>query len=163
MASQLSKAAASTLTKAANPTRSINAVVVSAGLMKKTVKVSVGEQKWNKHIRKYFNGTKHLLVHDPRSSLREGDIISIAPGWRVSKRVHHVVESIIAPFGEPIEARPPVPTYEERMAERIEKKRIKDERRLAKSLEGLSVDTKEEEGEGEGVDGSAVENQSQKV
>ncbi|RFU27894.1 hypothetical protein B7463_g8443, partial [Scytalidium lignicola] len=133
MATKLPKLA-STLTRAAKPTRNINAVVVSAGLMHKTVKVRIGEQKWNKHVRKHFNGAKHLLVHDPRSSLREGDIVSIAPGWRVSKNVHHVVESIIAPFGEPIEARPPVPTEEERVAEREEKKRRKDERRLAQML-----------------------------
>lgn len=33
-------------------TRQTNAVVVSAGLMEKTVKVRVGVQKWNKHIGK---------------------------------------------------------------------------------------------------------------
>jgi hypothetical protein len=38
------------LAKAA--TRQINAVVVSAGLMQKTVKVRVGEQQWNGHIKK---------------------------------------------------------------------------------------------------------------
>lgn len=31
---------------------SINAVVVSSGLMAKTVKVRIGVQKWNNHIRK---------------------------------------------------------------------------------------------------------------
>lgn len=34
------------------PGRDITAVVVSAGLMQKTVKVRVGTQKWNSHIRK---------------------------------------------------------------------------------------------------------------
>jgi hypothetical protein len=33
-------------------TRQINAVVVSAGLMQKTVKVRIGVQQWNAHIRK---------------------------------------------------------------------------------------------------------------
>jgi hypothetical protein len=37
---------------AASASRQINAVVVSAGLMEKTVKVRVGVQKWNNHIRK---------------------------------------------------------------------------------------------------------------
>jgi small subunit ribosomal protein S17 len=46
--------------------------------------------------------------------------------------VHHVVNSIIAPFGEPIEARPPIPTEEERLAERLRKRMAKDERRGAK-------------------------------
>jgi small subunit ribosomal protein S17 len=149
----------------ASASHQINAVVVSSGLMNKTVKVRVGVQKWNKHIQKVcsqslvyliltfneynisygrwerwkyiltlprpqdFNHTSHLLVHDPASSLRTGDIISISPGWRVSKNVHHVVKHIIAPFGEPIEARPPVPTEEERLEMRIVKRRAKVNRR----------------------------------
>lgn len=40
-----------------------------------------------------------------------------------------MVSSIIAPFGPPIEERPPVPTAEERIAERERKKAEKDERR----------------------------------
>jgi hypothetical protein len=32
--------------------RVINAVVLTAGLMQKTVKVRIGGQKWNKHVRK---------------------------------------------------------------------------------------------------------------
>jgi hypothetical protein len=42
----------SALKVAASASRQINAVVVSAGLMEKTVKVRVGVQKWNNHIRK---------------------------------------------------------------------------------------------------------------
>jgi small subunit ribosomal protein S17 len=42
------------------------------------------------------------------------------------------VNSIVAPFGDPIEARPPVPTEEERIAEREGKKAMKVERRSAK-------------------------------
>jgi hypothetical protein len=72
------------------------------------------------------------MVHDPASSLRTGDIISISSGWRVSKNVHHVVRSILAPFGEPIEARPPVPTEEERMAERVAKQAAKIARKQAR-------------------------------
>ena len=77
----------------------------------------------------YFSRHESLLVHDPRSSLRAGDIIEISPGWRVSKDVRHVVNKIIAPFGEPIEARPPIPTVEERIEERLRKKAEKDARR----------------------------------
>lgn len=72
------------------------------------------------------------MVHDPASSLRTGDIISISSGWRVSKNVHHVVRSILAPFGEPIEARPRVPTEEERMAERIARHAAKVSRKQAR-------------------------------
>jgi len=121
----------STQKLAASASRQINAVVVSACLMQKTVKVRIGQQKWNAHIRKHFNRSSHLLVHDPASSLRVGDIISISPGWRASKHVHHVVNSILAPFGEPIEARPPVPTPEERIAEREAKRKLKELRRRA--------------------------------
>lgn len=57
--------------------------------------------------------------------------------------MHHVVKQIIAPFGEPIEARPAVMTEEERVAERRAKREAKDGRRG----KGVVV-----EGEGEEVD-----------
>jgi small subunit ribosomal protein S17 len=155
--------------------RTLTAVVVSAGLMQKTVKVRIGTQQWNSHIRKvdaylpfplfcshaplsfqsftllvltpfnhitnsirlkHFNRATRLLVHDPASSLRTGDVIMIQPGWRVSKHVHHVVSSIIAPFGTPIEERPPVPTEEERLRERARRKAEKDARKLKRLAEG---------------------------
>jgi hypothetical protein len=78
------------------------------------------------------------MVHDPALSLRTGDVISISSGWRVSKNVHHVVRSILAPFGEPIEARPPVPTEEERMAERVAKSNAKMARKKAREAELLA-------------------------
>ncbi|KAF7876510.1 hypothetical protein EAF04_001600 [Stromatinia cepivora] len=53
-----------------------------------------------------FNTTTALLVHDHSSSLLTGDIISITPGFRTSKTIHHVVSSIIALFGTPISERP---------------------------------------------------------
>ncbi|OBT65711.1 hypothetical protein VE03_03374 [Pseudogymnoascus sp. 23342-1-I1] len=109
--------------------RVINAVVLTAGLMEKTVKVRVGVRKWNKHVQKYFNYPQTYLVHDPRSSLRAGDIIEISSGWRVSKSVRHVVSRIIAPFGEPIEARPSVMTEVERLEERRKKREAKDIRK----------------------------------
>lgn len=77
----------------------------------------------------YFNRHTSLLVHDARNSLRAGDIVEISPGWRVSKDVRHVVNKIIAPFGEPVEAREPIMTREEREAERINKKLSRDTRR----------------------------------
>ncbi|TVY13856.1 hypothetical protein LARI1_G007160 [Lachnellula arida] len=117
---------------AASASRQMNAVVVSSGLMAKTVKD--------------FNKTSHLLVHDPRSSLRTGDIISISSGWRVSKNVHHVVRKIVAPFGEPIEARPAVPSEEERLEERAAKRAAKEARR---SGGGMVEDEVEGEVKGE--------------
>jgi small subunit ribosomal protein S17 len=76
-------------------------------------------------------------VHDPRSSLRLGDVIAIEPGWRVSKHVRHVVSRIIAPFGDPIEARPPVPSLEERVEERERRRAEKEARRAARRREAL--------------------------
>lgn len=68
-------------------------------------------------------------MHDARNSLRTGDIVEISPGWRVSKDVRHVVNKIVAPFGEPIEKRAPIMTREEREAERVERKVGRDTRR----------------------------------
>jgi small subunit ribosomal protein S17 len=49
--------------------------------------------------------------------------------------VHHVVKSIVAPFGEPIEARPPIPSEEERIAEREAKRAAKAERKRLRMME----------------------------
>jgi small subunit ribosomal protein S17 len=73
--------------------------------------------------------------------LRLGDIVAIEPGWRVSKHVRHVVSRIIAPFGDPIEARPPVPSREEREAERARKKAEKDARRAERRAAASGEET----------------------
>ncbi|KAF4121576.1 small subunit ribosomal protein S17 [Geosmithia morbida] len=116
-------------------THELRGVVVSAGLMDKTVKVRVGGQKWNKIVHKWFADPKQYLVHDPNSSLRSGDVVSIRPGWPTSQHKRHVVKQIIAPHGVPIDQRPPVPTLEELIAEREAKKMAKDERRAARRQE----------------------------
>ncbi|RDA89704.1 hypothetical protein CP533_6801 [Ophiocordyceps camponoti-saundersi (nom. inval.)] len=116
-------------------THELHGIVVSAGLMQKTVKVRIGGQKWNQTINKWFSSPKHFLVHDPKSSLRTGDVVSIVPGWPTSKHKRHVVKQIIAPFGTPISERPPIPTSEERIAEREAKKAAKDKRRAAKRVQ----------------------------
>jgi small subunit ribosomal protein S17 len=71
-------------------------------------------------------------VHDPNDSLRTGDVVAITPGYRRSKQKRHVVKHIIAPSGTPIEARPPIPTEEERWAADTEKKAAKDARKAAR-------------------------------
>ncbi|KAH6844895.1 hypothetical protein B0I37DRAFT_378612 [Chaetomium sp. MPI-CAGE-AT-0009] len=110
--------------------RELHGVVVTAGLMDKTVKVRVGGQKWNGFLKKYFDDPKTHLVHDPNNSLRLGDVVAITPGWRVSKSKRHVVKHIIAPgSGVPIDAREPIPTEEERHAERAAQAVAKEERR----------------------------------
>ncbi|EON67917.1 hypothetical protein W97_07414 [Coniosporium apollinis CBS 100218] len=112
--------------------RTLNGVVVSAGKMQKTVKVRIAAQEWNKHIRKHLPAPYTVLVSDPSSSVREGDIIALASGWRASKTVRHVVTSIIAPFGPPLSARPALPTEAERMAARTAKRVEKDVRQAAR-------------------------------
>lgn len=72
------------------------------------------------------------MVHDPNTSLRTGDVVAIVPGWPTSQHKRHVIKQIIAPFGTPIEERPPVPTLEERIAEREAKTAAKQERRRAR-------------------------------
>lgn len=79
-----------------------------------------------------FTTPKTHLVHDPNSSLRTGDVVSIVPGWPTSQHKRHVIKQIIAPFGTPIEDRPPVPTEEDRIAQRDQKKAEKDARRDAR-------------------------------
>ncbi|PKS07064.1 hypothetical protein jhhlp_005661 [Lomentospora prolificans] len=113
-------------------TRELHGIVVSAGLMQKTVKVRVGGRKWNSQVQKWFSNPHQYLVHDPNSSLRTGDIVAIAPGWRSSRQKRHVVKHIIAPAGSAIEERPPVPSQEARIAEYEKKRAAKDERRAAR-------------------------------
>ncbi|KAK4099946.1 nucleic acid-binding protein [Parathielavia hyrcaniae] len=118
--------------------RELHGVVISAGLMDKTVKVRVGGQKWNSFLKKFFDDPKTHLVHDPNNSLRLGDVVAITPGWRTSQHKRHVVKHIIAPgAGVPIEGRPPVPTEEERLAERESRRHDKTERRTAKRMISL--------------------------
>ncbi|SPO01309.1 related to ribosomal protein [Cephalotrichum gorgonifer] len=131
-------------------TRELHGVVVSAGLMQKTVKVRVGGRKWNSQVQKWFSDPKQHLVHDPNSSLRLGDVVAITPGWRTSRTKRHVVKRIIAPASVPIEERPPVPTQDERIAAYEAKKSEKDRRRAArkeKGKEGNEISTKTPESE----------------
>ncbi|KAK4124202.1 nucleic acid-binding protein [Parathielavia appendiculata] len=115
--------------------RELHGVVISAGLMDKTVKVRVGGQKWNSFLKKFFDDPKTHLVHDPNNSLRLGDVVAITPGWRTSKSKRHVVKHIIAPgSGVPIEGRAPVPTEEERLAQKEAQRMEKIERRTAKKM-----------------------------
>jgi small subunit ribosomal protein S17 len=103
-------------------------VVVSAGKMTGAVKVRVAEQEWNKKFRKHFPAPKNYLVRDPNSSLVPGDVVRITSGHRTSKAIHHVVTAIIAPFGEPVEERPPVLTTEQLDEQKLKQRLLKDVR-----------------------------------
>ncbi|KAI0880995.1 nucleic acid-binding protein [Annulohypoxylon maeteangense] len=126
MATEVAAAAANTTRHLA---KEMLGVVVSAGLMDKTVKVKLGGFRWEPRVQKYFKEPRFKLVHDPRNSVRQGDIVAITPTWRVSQHVRHVVKHIIAPYGDPIDERPPIPSLEDRIAEAAAKRAAKDERR----------------------------------
>ncbi|KAI1087744.1 nucleic acid-binding protein [Rostrohypoxylon terebratum] len=139
MATEVAAAAASTTRQIV---KEMLGVVVSAGLMDKTVKVKLGGFRWEPRVQKYFKEPRFKLVHDPRNSVRQGDIVAITPTWRVSQHVRHVVKHIIAPYGEPIDERPPIPTLEERVAEAAAKRAAKDERRaLLKQIQAATRKT----------------------
>ncbi|KAJ4387999.1 hypothetical protein N0V93_008602 [Gnomoniopsis smithogilvyi] len=124
------QAAKSVVAAAARRTgRTATGVVVSAGLAEKTAKVRVGGEIWNQKVKKYFKSPEKHLVHDPNNSLRTGDVVEIVSGWRTSKMKRFVVNRIIAPFGPPIEERPPVPTPEEREATHALRTKMKKERK----------------------------------
>ncbi|KAI1406340.1 nucleic acid-binding protein [Hypoxylon fuscum] len=126
MASEVAAAAANAVRYAG---KEMYGIVVSAGLMDKTVKVRLGGLRWEPRVQKWFKEPRYKLVHDPRNSVRQGDVVAITSSWRVSQHVRHVVKHIIAPYGEPIDEREAVPTLEERVAEKAAKRAAKDERR----------------------------------
>ncbi|KAI0399104.1 hypothetical protein F4802DRAFT_590986 [Xylaria palmicola] len=106
--------------------KEMHGIVVSAGLMDKTVKVRLGGQRWEQRVHKWFKQPRYKLVHDPRNSLRQGDVVAITTSWRESQHVRHVVKHIIAPYGPAIDERPPIPTMGERAAERAARRQAKD-------------------------------------
>lgn len=116
--------------------------VVSAGRMDRTVRVAHRHTTWDKQIGKFYPRVTTYLVSDPRNSLREGDVIEFSSGYPKGRRVHHVVERIIAPFGLSVEERPAVLSREERDMERSLKRAAKLQRRAerrAPSQEGGNV------------------------
>ncbi|PYH94713.1 nucleic acid-binding protein [Aspergillus ellipticus CBS 707.79] len=109
--------------------------VTTVGRMDRTVRVSHRHNVWDSYIGKNYPKETTFLVSDPQDSLREGDVIEFSSGYPKGRTVHHVVDRIIAPFGSPIEDRPPVLTREERDARREAKRAAKWERRQARRSE----------------------------
>lgn len=79
-----------------------------------------------------FPSSKTHLVADPNSSLLLGDVVRIASGHRCSSQIRHIVTSIIAPFGPPVESRPPVLSRTELHAIAIRERLAKDVRSAAR-------------------------------
>ncbi|KAL5337914.1 hypothetical protein BJX70DRAFT_368022 [Aspergillus crustosus] len=113
--------------------------VVSVGRMDRTVRVDHRHTVYDNHLRKNFPAVTTYMVADPQNSLRQGDVIEFSSGYPKSRRVRHVVERIIAPFGEAIEERPAVLTREERGAIRVEKRALKTVRRDQRRVESGDV------------------------
>lgn len=84
-----------------------------------------------------FHSADQHLVHDPNNSLITGDVVELHR-LHVSRRVRHVVASVVAPFGTPLDARPPIPTPDDRLAAYKESRFKKFKRRelRAKAAEG---------------------------
>jgi small subunit ribosomal protein S17 len=89
----------------------------------------------------YFSRPTNHLVHDPNNSLIAGDVVELHR-LRVSTIVHHVVASIVTPFGRPISDRPPIPTPDERLAKYKEHRFAKLHRRelRQKAMDGDASD-----------------------
>lgn len=119
--------------------------VTSVGLMSKTVRVAYQHREWDRKIRKYYPKTTTYLVHDPRNSLREGDVIEFSSGALRAPNVRHVVERIISPFGCAVEERPAVPTKAEREEEMTAK-------RMAKLMRQATKKAVEKAGKGHDVE-----------
>ncbi|KAL8841319.1 MAG: hypothetical protein Q9170_000949 [Blastenia crenularia] len=120
-----------------SPGQTLCGTVVSAGKMMKAVKVRTSKQTYNSFLKKHFQAHQFHLVSDPNSSLREGDVVRIAPNWRTSKHIRHIVTEIVAPWGPPIEERPLIPKMEEMAEERMVKREAKIERRAERRSRGV--------------------------
>jgi len=161
-------------------------VVVSAGKMARAVRVRVAEHEWNKKFRKHFPAPKTYIARDPNNSVVEGDIVRITSGYRTSKVIRHVVTSIVAPFGEPVENRPPVLTQAQLDEQRIKERLLKDVRSaergrqasiqrlalarkqgltiptLAEAMEGMRIHTEAEKARAEAHGGQAGQQKTAK-
>lgn len=120
--------------------RTLTGRVLTTTTMAKTVKVRItspANTTFHPVLRKMVGlRPKTLLVHDPRQSCVEGDVVHVQGGFRVSKAVKHVVTRIVAPFGGvAVEDRQPVLTDEDRANWRTKSILLKYDRRLQKKKE----------------------------
>ncbi|ORY67078.1 uncharacterized protein BCR38DRAFT_338205 [Pseudomassariella vexata] len=120
-------------------------VVVSAGLMDRTVKVRLWGKRWEKKVSKYFKVPSYHLVHDPNNSVRKGDVIACSSGWKTSKMKRFIVRHIVAPWGPGIHERPPVPDEDELIvAEQARRAKMEDKKAAkAKEARRLAVEAKQ--------------------
>ncbi|KAI4199508.1 MAG: hypothetical protein LQ350_004574 [Teloschistes chrysophthalmus] len=119
------------------PPKILSGTVISAGLMEKAVKVRTTKPVYDSFLRKHYTRPKIHHVSDPNSSLRTGDVVRIAAitPRGVNGGIRHVVTNILAPWGPPIEERPPIPTFDQIAEKVFTKIHAKSERRLARKAE----------------------------
>lgn len=75
-------------------------------------------------------------------------MVRISSGHRVSPQIRHVVTAIVAPYGTPANERPPVMNDEERKAERIKQRLLKDVRSAQRGRVASIMRLKQAETEG---------------
>ncbi|KAL8706206.1 MAG: hypothetical protein Q9201_000712 [Fulgogasparrea decipioides] len=121
-----------------SPPQILTGTVISAGRMTKAVKVRTTKQVYNSFLRKHYTVHQTHHVSDPHSSLRTGDVVRIAAArWRSpGTSIRHVVTEIVAPWGEPVEERPPVPSLKETEENERMKRNAKIGRRAERRREG---------------------------
>ncbi|CCJ29863.1 unnamed protein product [Pneumocystis jirovecii] len=70
-------------------------IVVSSGLMKKTVKVRVARRVMHPRVQKMIILHKNYLVHDEDSACENGDVVKIEACRPLSARKHFSVAQIL--------------------------------------------------------------------
>lgn len=91
--------------------------VTRTGTMRKTIRVTINTQTWNKKLQKHYSAQKHHLVHDPEELTIEGDVITIGPftkeiheqreklGKIAKGKIQYMVKEVVTPFGKTVEQR----------------------------------------------------------
>jgi hypothetical protein len=85
------------------------------------------------------------MVSDPTNSTREGDLVALEGGRRISRHVRHVIAGVIAPMGPPMTERPTIPSAVERLAAVEAKRATKDIRQAARGRWPAIVRVRERE------------------
>ena len=100
------------------PKKELKGVVISAGKMRKTIKVLVETIVQHPKYKKYIKKRKKYLVHDENEIAREGDIVLIRESRPISKLKHfYLVKILERRGGEKKEG-------EENKGEKVEQKQV---------------------------------------
>jgi ribosomal protein S17 len=97
--------------------RRITGTVIRTYTMAKTVAVSTNRQHFDRFLQKHHTKPSKTLVHDPKETLVEGDVIEyglfppVERAERIQqgkgKRVKYVLRGVVTPFGAPLDQRVP--------------------------------------------------------